>query len=707
MRSLRLTAFACGFLALALAGCPDHLNPIDCTQCSDHTSCTPGVSVTCECEDGFAGDGTAAGTGCIDVNECTAGTADCAATATCSNTEGGFDCDCPSGYAGDGTAAGTGCTDVDECSDGTAECAAAADCTNTPGGYTCACPDGYTGDGSANGTGCTDIDECATGAAMCVTADDGGTCTNTPGSYTCGCDEDNDGNGVPTAIGGTGCTEKATNPRLLVPRRMVNDKTLTVRADILDNLGKVDIAGCFDTIGQVRFTRIADNADVPITVTVFDDSIPAPEDGIRFYHGEGSVSFTLDGGAAVAPGDYRLSISVGALRASRIIHVLSAPTWRVMPATLAGDDLTWGPNENIRISQHNTEVPAGQTLTIKPGTIIMVDTTGGLTDGTLINVNGQIDAEGTLARPIHFFSERGPAAMTHAITDSLSNPNSWRGIFFFNNGTSLMQHIVLTGAGNGVVVSHPRPPILNLFGTHNLTVEDSALVDSTGMMFQSPGTGTYNIRRTLVSRVGIGAEFLSSGHTLRIEDTWWTGIGHGPTTPTRMDGDGVHVDGAGSNQLIKGCVIADIGDDCIDQSNSNFTLQDSILHACHDKVVSLTNGSITVHNSLLYDGAFGIRGTASVYNTTISAPAPIATVATLQESIVWPQSVPTCTGTVNYSIVGSAADLGCGMGNQSVNPRFVNPGQCDYTPAPGSPALNMGPMNGRVGWQGFPSWSLP
>ena len=43
------------------------------------------------------------------------------------------------------------------------------------------------------------------------------------------------------------------------------------------------------------------------------------------------------------------------------------------------------------------------------------------------------------------------------------------------------------GAGNGSIVSHPRPPILNLFGTHSLTVQDCVLTDATGMMFPEPG----------------------------------------------------------------------------------------------------------------------------------------------------------------------------------------------------------------------------
>ena len=108
------------------------------------------------------------------------------------------------------------------------------------------------------------------------------------------------------------------------------------------------------------------------------------------------------------------------------------------------------------------------------------------------------------------------------------------------------------------------------------------LVDSTGMMFQTPSVGNFTIRHTLVSRVGIGAEFLSSGNTVLVEDSWFTGIGRGPTTPVRFDGDGLHLDGFGSSQTLRRVIVADIGDDAIDHSNSTFTFEDAIIQDSGD-----------------------------------------------------------------------------------------------------------------------------
>lgn len=530
------------------------------------------------------------------------------------------------------------------------------------------------------------VNDCPTDAC-----ENGGVCVDGINSYSCSC---------PAGITGERC-EIDRDLRLTVPRRMISDKPVTLRAEMLDPAsGQIVTDGCFDTLGTVTVRRADSGTNVPVTVTVFDDHVPVPEDSIRFYHGVGSVSLTLDGGAAVPAGEYLITVTIGERTATRRLTVESSPTWRVMPATLTGGDLTWGPNENIRLSAHQTTVPAGSTLTIHPGTNVMIDTTGKLEDGTLLVVNGKLSASGTIERPIHFFSERGAAAMTHTISgSSLSNPNSWRGIFFYGSDSSNLDWVILTGAGNGPIAGHPRPPILNLNNSHSLTIQDSIFVDATGMVIQSPGVGASTIRRSLVSRVGIGAEFLSSGNTVLIEDSWWTSIGRGPTSPLRYDGDGIHVDGANSKQTIRRCFVVDIGDDAIDHSNSTFTIEDTVIHDAGDKAVSMTNGSATIRNALIYKTGSGVRGSAKVYNSTILSPSPIANPLVLADSIVWPSSMSSCDGDIHHSILGSGSDLSCGVGNLSSNPMFVDPTTCNYRLAVGSPALTAGSNGSPIGWK--------
>ncbi|MCA9679223.1 MAG: DUF4215 domain-containing protein, partial [Myxococcales bacterium] len=166
--------------------------------CDDgNTDDGDGCDFTCAFEAGFTCSGEP--TVCADDDECTLGTDDCLAAATCNNTPGSYTCLCPTGYEGDGTNAGTGCVNIDECSLGTAECVAAAACGDTDGSYTCACPVGYAGDGLASGTGCSNVDECTLGTDDCVAA---AACGDTDGSYTCTCPTGYAGDGT---TAGTGC----------------------------------------------------------------------------------------------------------------------------------------------------------------------------------------------------------------------------------------------------------------------------------------------------------------------------------------------------------------------------------------------------------------------------------------------------------------------------------------------------------------------
>ncbi|XP_058522909.1 pro-epidermal growth factor isoform X1 [Ochotona princeps] len=107
----------------------------DCvpTGCDEHAQCvSEGEVATCQCLEGFAGDGKL----CSDIDECEMGNTIChPVSSKCINMEGGYVCQCSEGYHGDGIH----CLDVDECHLGVHSCGENANCTNTEGGYTCTC----------------------------------------------------------------------------------------------------------------------------------------------------------------------------------------------------------------------------------------------------------------------------------------------------------------------------------------------------------------------------------------------------------------------------------------------------------------------------------------------------------------------------------------------------------------------------------------
>eukprot|EP00066_Takifugu_rubripes_P011903 XP_011601169.1 PREDICTED: mucin-4-like [Takifugu rubripes] len=182
-------------------------------NCSAQALChNTNGSYTCQCQDGYRGDGFV----CEDVDECQLRTT-CGVNMICSNTPGSymcscilgvvydvgtcvredvclnasitchslarchrqqdsFYCQCVGGYEGSGTE----CLDVDECSQPQV-CLAFSYCFNTNGSYFCDCWEGF----QDNGTHCQDLNECQTGNFSCPA---NSTCTNTEGSYECICD---------------------------------------------------------------------------------------------------------------------------------------------------------------------------------------------------------------------------------------------------------------------------------------------------------------------------------------------------------------------------------------------------------------------------------------------------------------------------------------------------------------------------------------
>ncbi|CAH1793372.1 unnamed protein product, partial [Owenia fusiformis] len=157
------------------ATCED-INECEDNMCGKNATCfnEPG-SYMCQCNLGFRGNGYIA---CENINECEE-IQPCHTAANCEDTIGSFICICKAGYSGNGTV----CNDIDECKNGKDKCDSKASCVNTDGGFRCMCLEGYKGDGVT----CTDINECVDGTHYC---EFNTSCLNTVnGGYTCPCKE--------------------------------------------------------------------------------------------------------------------------------------------------------------------------------------------------------------------------------------------------------------------------------------------------------------------------------------------------------------------------------------------------------------------------------------------------------------------------------------------------------------------------------------
>lgn len=161
-------------------------------------------SYTCDCIEGFAGNGTT----CNDVPECLTGADNCPRdTSRCIETVGSFECECTiPAYRDDPSISGPrgmNCVAVGPCELGSDDCAANATClsvfiqANNTGNesyttsefsalltFDCTCNVGFSGPGST----CDDVNECDSALFADLCASRGGAhCNNTVGSFLCGC----------------------------------------------------------------------------------------------------------------------------------------------------------------------------------------------------------------------------------------------------------------------------------------------------------------------------------------------------------------------------------------------------------------------------------------------------------------------------------------------------------------------------------------
>jgi inorganic pyrophosphatase len=496
--------------------------------------------------------------------------------------------------------------------------------------------------------------------------------------------------------------------RLVLPRRMLDRGTLTLRADLLDALGRIDWRN-WHSRGTISAVRASDGSSVPLQTTVFETmpdgaggGLP-PVNGMHFYNGVGSVSFVLAKGTDEPPGDLVVTVAAGGVRASATVKVLKssgAENFRSLEGTLSGEELTWSPGDGVIRLTGTVRVPPNRTLKIRPGTLVMVDP-GPAGHGTAIDIEGSVEALGTASDPIYFFPSSGPPAMALP-QDQLNNPSAWRGLWHSGEGASVYSYVFLVGAGNGPTEFHPRPPVIRLADGHSIVMTDCTLVDSPGKMFNGGGHGRYQLSRCLLSRTGIGGEFYGANHDLLIEDTWFTRIGRAPEA-LNMDGDMLHLDNATSKQVVRRCLFTDGGDDAIDQSDAHPVIEDSIIYDLHDKAVSLNHGSVRVDNVLIFQTKSGIRGDAAISNSTILVDSPVDCPNSVESSIIWPRAISSCAGRVNHTLVGLPCGLGRGVGNLSADPRFVDVSTFDFGLKADSPARSAGRHGEPIGWRGFPA----
>lgn len=184
------------------------------------------------------------------------------------------------------------------------------------------------------------------------------------------------------------------------------------------------------------------------------------------------------------------------VQGNKAINLEANTTWTTVAGTLAGTT-AWPDNSRIRVTGH-ISVPAGATLTVGAGTIVL------LNPGVNITNNGSVLINGTVDQPVVFMPQ--------------SRAQPWGG-FFMRTSTGLVNATgtIFTGSGadpNGGAGHRSEQCLFLVDSTPRITLTDCAAVYLAGQLGHAYNGGTFNFTRFLLQRATTGGEYTGASFTV-------------------------------------------------------------------------------------------------------------------------------------------------------------------------------------------------
>ncbi len=369
------------------------------------------------------------------------------------------------------------------------------------------------------------------------------------------------------------------------------------------------------------------------------------------------------------------------LQQSQTIASLSNAPVTEVSGTLPGDASAW--NGVMHVTD-DLLVPPNHTLTVAPGTLILVegDPTPLSEAGVDIDVQGVIEALGTETQPITF---------------TAINPSSpWGEIHHENGGLSNYRYVNVTRGGHAPREGHTNTgPAFNIDATE-VSLEHVAVSDIAGKILQARDGDLY-LTHCHLSRAAMGPETTSTGVTIRdVTITEMLGLYREDGVTDDNDGIYLHRAKADTELEVTGLVVALTDDDGFDTLNAETLLSHSILRDCADKGASINGGHATMERCLVVGNFYGVQAKTdgvrlTMDHCTLTDNDTSLLLVDEAESIDIRNSI---LSAVNQEIEGDGAviayslspSLLIGQGNVMSDPLFVSRETHDYRLLPDSAA---------------------
>jgi hypothetical protein len=419
---------------------------------------------------------------------------------------------------------------------------------------------------------------------------------------------------------------------------------------------------------------------------------------VPLRNGMGSAFVTVGGS-----GDFQLTAALGELTAVRQLADRSGAVPTLASGDIAGPLTEWSGVVQVTAT---VNVPAGRTLRILPGTLVLVNGIVTGTTGPSITIKGTLQSMGT---------EEEPVAIT--ASDPLK---PWGQIRHDTAAPSSYQYTSVTRAGNSPPQGHTGTgpaiePLSSKVVFRNCTIGWGLPDTHPNQKIMHASGSDLEFYDCLLTHSRMGPEI--EGTSLVFQDSYSLDM----IGTDDDDGIYLHDQKAGQVIAVRGSVFGFCDDDGIDTLGAVMTVDDTILRDMHGqadpdaKGISIYYGEVDIRRCQIVNDKVGVSAkgsntvgcTVRIDDTTIIGDRagiksddkygqPLAKIlyyvgsSIVKAPVAVETDYPPGDIHINYSDVSDFNVAFAGSHNTSADPMFLNEGSHDYHLQAGSPCVDSG-----------------